>query len=156
MGFLMGRPLPACGHPDMPGNGPDLPDRISPRMAEGEVASGDLPKIWAPHPSRQRVTGSWPAIRVAAPLAVKTRKARPGHPLRACGGVAGAGPRCLAAGPAGPAAVALPQAATGFDRVPTARVMRAEIGAKAASTSFSEASCSFAVSAKVRSTAVRV
>lgn len=50
----------------------------------------------------------------------------------------------------------LPQAASGLDMVSTARVIRAEIGAKEASTSFSEASWSLVVSASVFSIAVRV
>lgn len=51
---------------------------------------------------------------------------------------------------------AQPQTVIGFDIVSTAIDMRADSGAKDASNSFSEASCSFAVSDIVRSMAARV
>lgn len=47
------------------------------------------------------------------------------------------------------------QAAIGLPKVSTASVMRAESGAKEASASFSAASCSFAVSVKLFSSAMR-
>lgn len=70
--------------------------------------------------------------------------------------LAGAGPRCLGCRRLGAGTWAQPQAVIGFDMVSTAIDMRAESGAKDASNSFSEASCSFAVSDMVRSMAVRV
>ena len=72
----------------------------------------------------------------------------------------GAGGPCRAfrdiPGPEGRGSTQPPdQAAIGLENFSTASVMRAEIGAKDASASFSAASCSFAVSEKDFSSAAR-
>ena len=96
---------------------------------KGLPKAGALPKREGPGPATRRLRG-----RIAG--------TGPGTGPPAPGGASGGG--------------ILSQAASGLETVSTARLIRAEIGAKAASTSLSEASCSFAVSARVRSMAVRV
>ncbi len=103
-------------------------------MARGEGPSGVMAQDMGCGPCRKRPqNGEGPAR----------------HPHKR--GMPGPGPASLRPRRAGP----VDQAAIGFDIVSTASVMRAESGAKVASASFSEASCSFVLSARAFSIAVR-
>jgi hypothetical protein len=100
-------------------------------------------KIWARQPNQESPEG-------------RNGKgpAGPPRPLTGAGGPCRAHP--ILPGRMGRGSLWSPdQAASGLENFSTASVIRAEIGAKEASASFSAASCSFAVSEKDFSSAAR-